>query len=38
MEFIVQLMELEKLSMVHLAHEKELIRKKEGSLLHVLEF
>ena len=35
MEFIIQ---LNKLSMVHLAREKELIGKKERSLLHVLEF
>ena len=35
MEFIIQ---LNKLSMVYLALEKELIGKKERSFLHVLEF
>ena len=34
MEFLIQL----NLSMAHLAREKELIGKKEKSLLHVLEF
>ena len=35
MEFIAQ---FDKLRMAHLTREKELIRKKERSLLHVLEF
>ena len=35
MEFIIQ---LNKLSMTHLALEKEFIGKKERSILHVLEF
>ena len=35
MEFIIQ---LNKLSIAYLAHEKELIGKKERSLLYVLEF